>query len=400
MAKEPNSAGRVSGFVEGREVRVGKSYNRGADATFGPSAVRLRGPQGLQRYLLNGLMPSERFIGADTTIVAFGSCFANNISNYLNDLGFNVATKRDTIAYISKMGDGMVNTFAIRQQFEWAWNNVVPKADLWRGYNAEEFGYDEAVRLKTAELFDAADVFIITLGLSEIWYDEVTGEVFWRTPPDDKLDPTRHKFRLAEFDESYENLKAIHSLIRERKPEAHIVFTVSPIALAATFRAIPCIVANTESKAILRAALGKMLRERQADDDKLFYFPSYEIVTEAFRHQFGADRRHLHSHVLDLNMKAFERYFCKTELDDARLSKVYTAAITLDKELGGDTASIKLKEMREAKATKRAALIARKKSGADKSDRFTRVKTKTSTKAERIASREARIAKRASAAQP
>ncbi|GBD48708.1 GSCFA domain-containing protein [Methylopila sp. Yamaguchi] len=352
---------KIVAMVDGKKRVVGQSFNRGKEATFGPSEMQLTRPTGLERYLTKGLMPGERFIGADTTIVAFGSCFANNISNYLNNIGYNVATKKDNVAYISRMGDGMVNTYAIRQQFEWAWNNVVPKADLWRGYDAEEFGYDETVRLRTAELFDAAEVFIITLGLSEVWYDEPTGEVFWRAVPKDKYDPERHKFRVAGFSESLENLKAIYELIRERKPEAAIVFTVSPIPLAATFRPISCIVANSESKAILRAALGELLRDKQPTDDKLFYFPSYEIVTEAFHHQFGGDRRHVFPHVLDLNMKAFERFYCKTELSDAELQKVYADAIERDKELGGnDQAAARARIVAQKKEAK-AKLLADKK---------------------------------------
>lgn len=351
----------IVAIVDGEERTVGRSFNRGKEATFGPSQAQLTRPTGLQRYLTKGLAPEERIIGADTTIVAFGSCFADNISNYLNNLGYNVATKKDNVAYISKMGDGMVNTYAIRQQFEWAWNNVVPKADLWRGYDAEEFGYDENVRLRTAELFDSADVFIITLGLSEIWYDEPTGEVFWRAVPKDKYDPERHKFRVAGFNESLENLRAIYTLIRERRPAATIVFTVSPIPLAATFRPISCIVANAESKAILRAALGELLREHQPTDARLMYFPSYEIVTEAFRHQFGGDRRHLHPHVLDLNMKTFERFYCKTDLSDEDLEQIYADAILRDKALGGNDQAEERARIRAEKIAVRHKLISGRK---------------------------------------
>ena len=184
-----HAGGKFVGMSGDRVRRVGGTFYRGETTNFGPFQEQLARPSGVSQYVLQGWMPSQPFINADTTIVAFGSCFANNISKYLNGLGFNVATKKDEIAYVSKLGDGMVNTFAIRQQFEWAWNNVTPKADLWHGYEAESFGYDEEVRLKTKALFDSADVFIITLGLSEIWYDEPTGEVFWRAVPADKYDP-------------------------------------------------------------------------------------------------------------------------------------------------------------------------------------------------------------------
>lgn len=327
---------RFEATVDGAKVLNGYSFYRGEHTNFGPQADQIDQPDAVQKFVLSGYVPPAPFIDSTTTIVAFGSCFADNISRYLNQLGFDVATKRDKTAYVSRLGDGIVNTFAIRQQFEWAWNNVTPKSELWHGYKAEEFGYDEEIRLKTKELFDAADVFIITLGLSEIWYDEPTGEVFWRAVPADRFDPSRHKFRVAEYEENLDNLRAIYSLIREHRHDARIIFTLSPIALAATFRPVSCITANAASKAILRAAVDRLFREKTPNDDRLFYFPSYEIVLECFRHQFGRDRRHAHPHVLHLNMKAFERYFCMTGVTDEELNATFIEAVALDKELGGE----------------------------------------------------------------
>lgn len=149
-----------------------------ADAGDWPDEVQLNADLTLHDFVFKGLVPDAPFINADRTVIAFGSCFANNISRYLNTIGYNVATKRDAIAYVSRMGDGIVNTYAIRQQFEWAWENKIPQVELWHDYKALEFGYDERVRLRTKELFDIGDLFIITLGLSEVWHDEVTGEVF------------------------------------------------------------------------------------------------------------------------------------------------------------------------------------------------------------------------------
>jgi hypothetical protein len=75
--------------------------------------------------------------------------------------------------------------------------NIAPSAELWQAGKAERFEYDEEVRLATKALFDKADVFILTFGLSEIWYDELTGGTFWRAIPKGKFDKTRHKFRVA-----------------------------------------------------------------------------------------------------------------------------------------------------------------------------------------------------------
>lgn len=328
---------------DGVQRKASASFFRGETTNFYPSDKSLERMGVVGDYFAKGWMPAERFVTKATPIVAFGSCFAENISRFLHKAGFNVLTKRDNLAYISSMGDGMVNTFAIRQQFEWAWLNKTPQADLWHGYDASEFGYDDAVRERTKALFDEAELFIITLGLSEVWYDEPTGEVFWRAVPKDKYDPSRHKFRVTTHAENLENLRAIHALIRRFRPDATVLLTVSPIPLTATFRPVTCLSANAVSKAILRAAADEFLREAVPNDPKLFYFPSYDIVMYGFNHQWQDDRRHVYSHVLDFNMKVFERYYCQTALDDEGLLLSLRYAQRQDRTIGqlGHAAMVK-----------------------------------------------------------
>ncbi len=327
-----NSEGLMSVKIDGVETKMSRSFHRGETTTFRPHAAGMRRPDALARNVLAGWMPPAPFIGTDSTIVAFGSCFASHISSYLNGLGFDVATSRRGKAYVSSMGDGIVNTYAVLQQFEWAWEGRVPPVPLWHGYNALEFGYDEEVRRDTRDLFDTADVFIITLGLSEIWYDEPTGEVFWRAVPSDAFDPSRHKFRVATVQENKDNIARIHDLIRKYRPEAAIILTLSPVPLSATFRSIGPFTADAVSKASLRAAVDEVLHER-SHDPRLFYFPSYEVVLGCFHHPFQDDLRHPHGHVLDLNMLAFERYFCCTGLEDADLELGYLAALAADRDV-------------------------------------------------------------------
>lgn len=318
---------------DGLKRKVSATFFRGDSTNFYPRDSSLETDDVIPAYVARGWPPPRRFIKATTPIVAFGSCFAENISKHLAKIGFNVLTKQDNQAYITKMGDGIVNTFAILQQFEWAWENRVPAADLWHGYDAQQFGYDEAVRLQTRALFDAAEVFIITLGLSEIWYDEPTGEVFWRAVPAEKYDASRHKFRLATHAENLANLKRIHQLIRKHRPDASVIFTVSPIPLLATFRELACISANAASKAILRAAVEEFHMEASATDANLYLFPSYEVVLDLYRHQWTPDRRHVYAHVLTFNMRLFERYFCETKLNDAALLATFRRSQALDQKI-------------------------------------------------------------------
>jgi hypothetical protein len=348
---------------DGVKKWTSSSFYRGETTNFYPNDGSFERDDAVDKYLVHGWMPKRGFIAKKSPIVAFGSCFAANISNYLHKRGFSILTKKDNNAYVTRMGDGMVHTFAIRQQFEWAWLNKKPSIELWHGYKAEEFGYDETARRDTKTLFDTAEVFVITLGLSEIWYDEPTGQVFWRALPKDKADPSRHKFRVSTVAENVENLAAIHALIRAHRPKASIIFTLSPIPLFATFRPVSCVSANSVSKAILRAALDEFIS--RAKDSRVFYFPSYEIVMYAFNHQWTVDRRHVYQRVLDFNMRVFERYFCLPAIPDETVLQALRAAQSADRVIaknGHAAASMLTKERRGAAAEKRmkARIEARK----------------------------------------
>ena len=318
--------------LDGETKKMSATFYRGETVNFYPQDSSFDRDDAVVTYLAKGLMPPEPMIGPDTVTVASGSCFAAHMSNHLSNLGFNVPTKGEARAYISTMGDGIVNTYAIRQQFEWAWQGRVPEVPLWHGYDGKEFGYDEEVREQTRRIFDSAEVFILTLGLSEIWYDEPTGEVFWRAVPTNRIDPSRHKFRNTSVGENVANLEAIYSLIRQHQPDATIVFSLSPVGLTATFRGIPGIVANSVSKATLRAALDEFTRHH-AGDRNLFYFPSYEVVTTCFERPFIDDRKHPHWTAVDFNLTLFERYFCQTGMTDADLLTAWRAARAEDRRL-------------------------------------------------------------------
>jgi hypothetical protein len=315
--------------IGGQKRKTNYTFFRGASTQFHPNDDTFKHDDVLTQYVVKSLMPATPVISSETPIVAFGSCFASHIGHYLAGINYNVATRKDDTAYVSKMGDGIVNTYAILQQFEWAWEGKMPQNALWHDYNAAELGYDERVRKRTKRLFDSADVFILTFGLSEVWYDEPTGEVFWRAIPYEKYDATRHKFRVTTQAENLANIRRIHNLIRQHRPDAYIVTTLSPIALTATFRNVPSLIANAASKAILRSALDEFHSE--ANDERLFYFPSYEIALECFDNPIMEDRKHVHKYVLDFNMKVFERFFCKSGLTDVDLLSEFRKAQKLDR---------------------------------------------------------------------
>lgn len=347
----------MGGFVaeqDGVKVKKSAGFFRGDSTNFYPNEASFEQDNVVSEYFVKGWMPPAPFITKETPIAAFGSCFAANISRYLHERGFNVLTKKENKAYVTAMGEGIVNTFAIRQQFEWAWLGKTPEVSLWHGYSAEAFGYDEEIRKETKDLFDRVDVFVITLGLSEVWYDEPSGEVFWRAIPLNLYDPTRHKFRVSTVAENLENLRVIYRLIREYRPDAAIVFTISPIPLQATFRDVSCLAANAVSKSVLRVAVDELYRELSPSDPKLFYFPSYEIVMYLFNNVWQVDRRHVQAPVLQFNMQIFERYFCESTLDDAALLKSFRTTRNNDLRIGNLASRNRRLERGEQRLAQRA----------------------------------------------
>lgn len=315
--------------IDGEKQIAHSTWFRGDHCNFNPNYRNMESHKAVDKFILKGWKPESPIIDKDTKIMAFGSCFAENISKWLSTRKFNVVTKdpdadNDDV-YVVRFGEGMVNSFSIRQQFEWGFEGKAPEEELWHGYDAQANGYDEEIRQKTLDLFNKTEVFIITLGLSEVWYDEKTGGVFWRAVPQDKYDPSRHKFRVSNVQENYENIKATYELIKKHRPDAKIIFTLSPIPLVATFRDVSCITANSVSKANLRAAIDQFMQEFK-DEGFAYYWPSYEIIIDVFENKWRPDRRHPKKAILDYIMTLFEATWCIDSKPEMSLAEAWLKA--------------------------------------------------------------------------
>lgn len=298
-------------FSSGGEAQAAsRTWFRGHGARFTPTLAQMREAHAVPDHILDGFLPPAPVIRHDTRILAFGSCFAIHITRWLAQRQYTVLNTDEAQkdAYIVRFGEGLVNSFVLRQQFEWALEGTDFPTALWYDEQGQPQPYSEDVRAQTRAMMLDTDVFILTLGLSEIWYDAPTDGVFWRAVPEAAFDPARHKFRTTTVAENRRNIRAIQTLIRKHRPDAQVIFTLSPIPLVATFRQIPAIPANTVSKATLRAALDEAMRKE--NDPNMHYWPSFEVVTEAFNNVWQSDRRHIKREVLDYILTLFEAAWC------------------------------------------------------------------------------------------
>ncbi len=269
--------------------------------------------------IATGWLPSQPFIGADTRVLAVGSCFARNFTLWLAEHGFNRAFPESPYNALLRFYADFESPAVVAQQFRWAFDELDPKTLLWIDKNRKLVNATEAGKREVRSVLENTDVLILTLGLSEVWYDIISGEPLWRALTEDLFDPERHAFKVETVAQTFEWLEAIERIRQAHLPNMKIIFTVSPIPLKTTFRPVSAITANSVSKAILRAALDEFLRRH---DDllnvQLFYFPSYEFVTNYFLDPFREDNRHLAPIVPGNIISFFVRYFCDQTIASPR----------------------------------------------------------------------------------
>ena len=316
--KEKEKLGK-DGFVQfkvgtGPTEVMGSVWYRGENCNYHPRTVNFTEKEAIKNYILSGWLPEKPFITKKHVISTFGSCFAGNIDIALRKKGFTLGSPKSTLDLtreapdVVRFGEGLNNTFVLLQQFEWAYENKQFPYSLWYDSKKNMIEATEELRKKILCFFEDADVFIITLGLSEIWYDKITGEAAWRAIPTSKFDPERHGFRVSTVEENRDNLEKIYNLIRKYRKNATVIFTLSPVPLIATFRPVSCISANSVSKSILRVAVDELMRNHE-NDKNLFYWPSYEIVKEGTKTAFTDDLRHIHNSVVDYIIDTFCEYY-------------------------------------------------------------------------------------------
>src|SRR5690242_15321779 len=98
--KEPS----IAAFTKERPIRFAidnhrqvASYTwfRGEHCNFNPQQKNLRTARDIAAHVLAGWIPETPLIGPETRIAAFGSCFAQHISEWLGERNFSILTRKD-----------------------------------------------------------------------------------------------------------------------------------------------------------------------------------------------------------------------------------------------------------------------------------------------------------------
>ncbi|MCK7616241.1 GSCFA domain-containing protein [Roseibium sediminicola] len=280
-----------------------------------------------------------------------GSCFAQHISKHLEDSGFNY--------YIAEEGNSLLSTdtkkrynygtfsarygniYTTRQliqttlrafgKFHPIENTWVEKTgrivDPFRPYiQPEGFSSERELQRDREQHFAAIrklisefDVFVFTLGLTELWESRRDHAVFPVCPGCGvgTYDPEKYRFRNLSVEEIVQDLGQFIDICKLYNPLGKILLTVSPVPLIATMEKKHVLTATTLSKSILRVAAETIASHY----DHVDYFPSYEIITGQYSRgrYYDDDLRTVTNEGVNHVMKCFFRHYAKVELTSSKI---------------------------------------------------------------------------------
>ncbi|WP_341582302.1 GSCFA domain-containing protein [Marinobacter metalliresistant] len=326
-----------------REAKTRHPYKGRPDYGFWKKVV-----SNLPMAAVDPAVSSDLHITPSQKIATAGSCFAQHIAKRLNKEGFNYYVaeqppvdmspqEQSALGYgvFSGRYGNLYTTRQLLQLFDRAFGEYSPSIEPWQradGRYVDPFrpqicpeGYATPVEVVEAQsphliavkrMFQELDVFVFTLGLTECWEHITDGAILPLAPgvAGGTLDWEHYRFRNFSKDEVKSDLDRFLSKLKIVNPNARVLLTVSPVPLMATYEDRHVLVSTTVSKSVLRVVADEVT----AENDQVFYFPSYEIITGNFNRgaYYQDDLREVRSEGVDHVMRLFIQH-CTGTADSA-----------------------------------------------------------------------------------
>ncbi|MFN9630346.1 MAG: GSCFA domain-containing protein [Cyanobacteriota bacterium] len=289
-------------------------------------------------YAIEGIYKKKFDIPHDAKIATAGSCFAQHISRHLKKNGYNVLDVEPPPPGLpenlhQKFGFSMYsarygNIYTVRQLLQLAQEVAgewTPQNYIWekngKFYDAlrpavEPEGLDSPEEViahrqfhisRIKELFESFDLFIFTLGLTEMWVHKESGTVYPTAPGTlvGEFDDTLYEFVNAQFLSIIADFNLFHKVLMKIRggKSFKCMLTVSPVPLTATASGKHVLTSTIYSKSILRSVAGQLSTNQVQID----YFPSYEIVTNPRMHSsaFADNLRSVRDETVETVMRHF-----------------------------------------------------------------------------------------------
>ncbi|HTF91356.1 MAG TPA: GSCFA domain-containing protein, partial [Planctomycetota bacterium] len=328
---------RMLGQIAQHEVMT--SENRAAyvpaskfnpDAVWYPNPTRFPHPTSVHDTLPYAKL--AKLVDRTTPVTSAGSCFATEISHHLQANGFNYVITEphyhagSPYSMASAAWGTIFNVPAMRQLVEKAFElRKLPRL-LWRmedkGRTVYRDPFREEVEFASVAEYEAnypvhveacrralleAEVFVITLGLTEIWQLKSDGSVLSRVPW--RLSSSLVERRMLSVEENLAELELMLGTLRRFNPRVQFIVTVSPVPLQATYRGDEAhvVVASSLSKCTLRVAAEQFAKRNSG----VTYFPAFETVMYCTEQPFERDHRHVRRSTVARVMRLFHTMFVR-----------------------------------------------------------------------------------------
>lgn len=240
-------------------------------------------------------------------IFTMGSCFAREIESALQSKGFTIPVLDFVDNFMRSGGSGLGSNFdrsilnqygapSVFNQMKWAFdseNYLDPSIYSYEILPGRYIDLDLPAYIKPAPLEDViarrnaltdctrslknCKVLILTLGLSELWWDSLAS-CYRNTallPRVLQQSPERFELHVLSYNELLAFTNNAIAIVKRIVPDVNILLTISPVPLNATHTNNDVMVANSYSKSVLRAVAEEVV----CSNDFVHYYPSYEIVT-------------------------------------------------------------------------------------------------------------------------
>ncbi|MEY8238710.1 MAG: GSCFA domain-containing protein, partial [Cycloclasticus sp.] len=289
------------------------------EVIFWPTPNNKSQPQ--NKYNIFPYVKKYRIINKSTAIGSAGSCFAMEIAEVLQEEGFNYVITElgdnpisEAIIDDYKVNSGkakysanygtIFNTPSLKQLAEKAFGLkkfrkiLVDKStnlymDPYREnvyFNSPESyinDYDKHINAIQRSLLES-EVFIFTAGLNECW--ELPDKTVISRNPKIGLHQLIRS-RVLTVEENTKNILDFFNIVKSRNKNFKLILTLSPIPLMATARSNThhVIEANSHSKSVLRVAIDEAVKKEK----EIYYFPSYELITECVEDPWEEDHKHI-----------------------------------------------------------------------------------------------------------
>jgi hypothetical protein len=278
-------------------------YRNLDSAQYWKSAMAYQAPA-----LIDPAQKSSLQISPKDKIISLGSCFAQHLSHHLQAAGLHYwipeqapagmsaadAKQRQYEIYSARYGNIYTPAQATQLLLR-AMGRFTPSENAWalddsfvdpfrpqvepNGFESIEALLDDQQRHLSfvLEAFSKAQQIIFTLGLTQTWKNVLDGAIYPIAPgvAGGQFDAALYGFINFDVPTLIQDLGQFRQLICEINPKAHIILTVSPVPLAATYTPEHVWTATTYSKAALRVAA----QTASEQFDNVHYFPAYEIIT-------------------------------------------------------------------------------------------------------------------------